>query len=226
MRTCKLLLILTFVFVSTAPARGQEPTQPQQSELLRIITNPVIWRKDFRSVLTLLNDMKKIGETNVVVYADQAEGTRKFSATSGEALKEASELQLLIKENRSQLKPEVLARLSATWNQETSSLGPKAQPIRGESLAAVVLTERTQVPAELLSVEVTPAVLRQQIGEPESITKQVIDRGDERRPIILTLYHYAGDAIVFAVPEMSRTPGVVDRAYLNTQKVSELIFRP
>jgi hypothetical protein len=228
MRTCKLLLIFTFVFVCTAPARGQEPTQPQQSELLRIITNPVIWRKDFRSVLTLLNDMKKIGEANVVVYADQAEGTRKFSATSGEALKEASELQLLIKENRSRLKPEILARLSAIWNLETPSLGPKAQPVRGEweSRAAVVLTERAQAPAELLSVEVTPAVLRQQIGEPESITKQVIDRGDERRPIILTLYHYAGDSIVFAVPEMSRTPGMVDRAFLDTQKVSELIFRP
>ena len=159
MRTCKLLLVLTLVFISTAPALGQEPSQPQQSELLRIITNPVIWRKDFRSVLTLLNDFKKIGELNVFVYADQAEGTRKFSSTSGDALKEASELQMLIKEGRSELKPEVLARLSATWNLETPTLGPKAQPVRGESLSAVVLTERTQVPAELLSVEVTLVVL-------------------------------------------------------------------
>lgn len=225
MRACKMLLILTVVFLNTAHALAQtEPSQPQQSELLRIISNPVIWKKDFRSVLALLNDWKQTGELNVVLYADRAEGTRKFDIE--DALKQASQLHVLMQADRSKLRPEVLAALSSTWDLETPTLAPKAQPGKGETMAAVVLTERAEATAELLSVELTPAVLREQIGEPQSISTQVIDRGDERRPIILTLYHYAGDSIVFAVPDISRTPGVVDRAFLNTQRVSNLIFRP
>lgn len=227
MRACELLLILTIVLASTTPVLAQlEPSQPTQSDLLRIITNPVIWRKDFRSVLTVLNDWKQTGEVSVVIYADQAEGTRKFSLSSGDALKEASALNLLIKDSKSTLNPEVLARLNSVWDLESRSLAPKAQPVKGEALAAVVLTERTQVPAELLSVDLTPAVLKEQIGEPDSITTRVIDTGDERRPIILTIYHYAGDSIAFAVPDLSRTPGVIDRAFLDTKKISDLIFRP
>jgi len=227
MRASKLLLLLTLIIVTAQPTLAQsEPAQPQQSQILRIISNPVIWRKDFPSVLKLLNDLKDTGESKVVVYANQVEGTRKFSLTSGDALREASELHLLMNKSKSELKPEIQARLSTVWNAELTPLTPTAQPVRGESMAAVVLTEKAVIPAELLSVGLTPTALREQIGEPESITTEVLDTGDERRPVILTLYHYAGDSFVFAVPDMSRTPGLVDRAFLNTQKISELIFRP
>src|SRR5215207_5291862 len=111
MRASKLLLLLTLIIVTAQPTLAQsEPAQPQQSQILRIISNPVIWRKDFPSVLKLLNDLKDTGESKVVVYANQVEGTRKFSLTSGDALREASELHLLMNKSKSELKPEIQAR--------------------------------------------------------------------------------------------------------------------
>ena len=62
------------------------------------------------------------------------------------------------------------------------------------------------------------------IGQPETVTTQLIQSEGERRPVILTLHSYAGGAVVFAESDLAPKPGVIDRVILNLPAVSAVVF--
>ena len=117
------------------------------------------------------------------------------------------------------------AELTKTWNEPWTTVTAVAQPGRDDETLRVSLTSKNASPPEFLAPGLNMATVRERSGEPESVTTEAIDDGTERRPIILTIYHYAGDAIEFAVSDRAKTPGLIDRAILDTSKVSEAIFK-
>jgi hypothetical protein len=231
MKKSPVLVVIVALLLTPARGAGRQNQlgtvpQPQQQKekIIKILSDPVLWRKDFPSLLATLKNWNIAGESKVTVFSNQASGARKFDLAGFEALSEAAELHSLMVEKRPDLRPDVEASLTNNFHASLTTLSPVAKPSQHESKSLVTLDTRTIAPPELVASGLTLAVVRQQSGEPESISTQVIDSGDERRPIILTLYHYAGDSIVFAVSDMDPIPDVIERVILDTSKVSEALF--
>lgn len=199
---------------------------PQQNDerIIKILTNSVLWRKDFPSLLATLKNWNNAGEAKVSVFSNEAYGQRKFQRLDSQVSIETNELQALIA-NKPNLKPAFESTLASTWNESLTTVTAVGQPGRDDGTMRVALTSKTVLPPEFLAANLSMATVRQQSGEPDSVTTEIVDNGgNERRPVILTLYHYAGDAVVFAVSDMSPNPDLVDRAILDTRKISEAVF--
>jgi hypothetical protein len=224
---------LTIIFCSLSfipnqrAAQAQSNAAPQGDErakLIKILTNPILWRKDFPSLLAAQQGWHETGETKVFVFSNEAYGRRKFELSATVSLPQTAELQSWII-NKPKLKADVESALASTWNEPLTKLTAVGQPGREDNSMRVAVSSKTLAPPELLAPGLTMATVIEQSGDPESVTTEILDTGgSERRPVILTIYHFAGDAVSFAVSDMSPTPGVVERAILDTAKVSGAIF--
>jgi len=245
MKLMILVCVIAFALfeISSDAARSNSNTIPntenildqsQDEQIVRILTNKVLWRDDFPSLLRRLKSLNASGETKISVLPNEAYGERKF--TSLEVVGETGELHSLMGELRSlmmglpPLKPAVQAKLNATWNQSIDTVTAVGQPSGDDGSVRVNLTSKKPsttnlIPTpEFLAPELTLSTVKQQNGEPEKVTTQIVDSEGEHRPEIVTLYHYAGGAIVFAVSDMSPTPLIIDRVILDTAKVSQALF--
>jgi hypothetical protein len=219
-----------FEFKPIAHAESMSLVQTQDEQIVKILTNKALWRDDFPSLLRVMKSLNVSGETKISVLSNEAYGERKFVFLEA-LVKEVGTVHSLINDSAA-LKPDVLAKLNEVWNQPLDAVTVAGQPGGDDGTLRVSLTStkvRTSnmIPKpEFLATGLTLSTIKQQTGEPEKVTTQIIDSGeDERRPVILTLYHYAGDAIIFAVSDMSPNPEIIDRAILDTQKVSRAISR-
>jgi hypothetical protein len=223
-----VLSFLALVPFHVAASQALTTQETERDKAIKILTDPVLWRKDFPSLLAALQSWKVAGESKVFVFSNEAYGLRKFSRSDPEGMIETAELHLLMDSsmaNKPRLRPAVDDALTRAWNQPFTTLTAVGQPGRDDGTIRVALTSKRTVPPELLAAGLTMATVRQQSGEAENVTTEIVDNGgSERRPVILTLYHYAGDAVVFAVSDMSPSPDMVDRAILDTAKISDAIF--
>ncbi|HKR63624.1 MAG TPA: hypothetical protein VJZ00_07825, partial [Thermoanaerobaculia bacterium] len=77
--------------------------------------------------------------------------------------------------------------------------------------------------ARYINVQARIEQVEQKWGKPERVTEEVLDDGTDRRPIALTLYHYANDAVIVVTTDIN-DPHAVDRVYLDTKTVMQTIF--
>ena len=246
MKLMMLVCVIAFALfeISSDAARSNSNTIPgtenildqsQDEQIVKVLTNKVLWRDDFPSLLKRLKSLNASGETKISVLPNEAYGERKF--TSLEVVGETGELHSLMRELRSlmmglpPLKPAVQAKLNATWDQSMDTVTGVGQPSGDDGSVRVNLTSKKPsttnlIPTpEFLAPELALSTVKQQNGEPEKVTTQIVDSAEgEHRPEILTLYHYAGGAIIFAVSDMSPTPLIIDRVILDTARVSKALF--
>jgi hypothetical protein len=83
----------------------------------------------------------------------------------------------------------------------------------------------TNSPSGFLNPKMTVAAVVERLGKPEKIVRQLIQTEKERRPIVLTLYTYAGNAIAFAESDISPIPGSVDRVILDVPSITAELFQ-
>ena len=229
------LIVVCLIAFSLFPMVGNVPRsnaaaehiflqETQDAKIVKIVTDPALWSKDFPSLLTTLKSLNRVGETKVSVLSNQAFGETKFSELNPEFKGKTGELHSLMN-TPPKLKPGVEASLNETWNQPLNTVTAVGQPSTDDGSLRVTLTSKAVVRPEFLAPGLTLGTVRQENGEPEKISRRVVSSGgDERRPVILTLYHYAGDAVIFAVSDMSPEPEKIDRAILDTAKISKAIF--
>src|SRR5947208_97411 len=109
---------------STGPMFLQES---EDAKIVRIVTDPVLWSKDFPSLLRTLKSWNSSGEIKVAVLSNEAFGERKFPELSSEILGETGELHSAMKV-MPKLKPGVEATLNSTWNQPPDTVTVVGQP--------------------------------------------------------------------------------------------------
>jgi len=77
---------------------------------------------------------------------------------------------------------------------------------------------------QFLPDRLSMAMVRSRLGKEERVSTELLDDGTERRPVVLTLHHYAGGAIVFVESDLNPNIGSVDRVFLDAPKISASIF--
>lgn len=203
------------------PAPGAAAVQDEQTKIKAILADPALWGKDFDSLLSTLKDWRESGESKIEVFAGEAVGaTPPPNAVSARG--QATQLHSRMIEDDPKFKPEFEGQLNKVASVEIDKVVPTVHPSKDDQMPRVVMlnkSERTEYLAPGLTIDTVQA----RLGQPESVSEEVKDTGDERRPIVLKRYHYAGGAIIFAESDVTK-PGKVERVILDATRISGAIF--
>jgi len=179
-----------------------------------MIRDPLLWRPDYPAALRSVPALSKAGETQVEILSRRIVGTRKYSDRG------AAERDAHAAEQAQAAAPPMRVAVGST-----EARGRKLPPI-----AAIDFPDDRSVrvgtpdhDAQYINVNARIEQVEQKWGKPEKVTQEVLDDGTERRPIALTLYHYANDAVIVVTTDIN-DPHAVDRVYLDTKTVMQTIF--
>lgn len=196
----------------------QGTNQTQQTALEDILTDQSLWGEDFPSVLSALPAFTQAGEQQVSVFPNRIIGRTKYTRRP----------QLGPKVKRLAQGLRASTRLRSTSSKVGSYMTQGRVPLNAQTYQ--LPDDRTfrisaAVPsAQFIAPGLSIAGVKQRLGKEEKVTTEVLDDGTERRPVILTLYHYAGGAIVFVESDVNPNIGSVDRVFLDAQRISTTIF--
>ncbi|MFN2576184.1 MAG: hypothetical protein ABR607_00675 [Pyrinomonadaceae bacterium] len=187
----------------------------QQRALEDILTDPALWGKGFPSALATLPAFARAGEKQVIIFHDRMLGGTKFRDRE-EADQQARRLSDALKSMNASPRS---AKLKAYLGQRDVRLRPEVVLLADDRSYRVAAMGQELLPARLMISDV-----RKRLGKEERITTELLDDGTERRPVILTLHHYAGGAIIFAESDWSPIVGSVDRVFLDASRISTSLF--
>ena len=188
----------------------------QERSLEDILTDQALWGKGFPSALATLPAFARAGEKQVWIFRDRVVGGTKFSNRE-EADRQARRLSDALKS---------MQNTSPRSAKLKAYLGQGVEPLRSEVVLfpddrsyRVAAMGNDFLPERLMMSDV-----RKRLGKEERTTTELLDDGTDRRPVILTLHHYAGGAIIFAESDWSPIAGSVDRVFLDASKISTTLF--
>lgn len=179
-----------------------------------MIRDPLLWGPDYPAALRTIPALAQAGQTTVEILPRRVVGSRKYS-DRGAAERDAK----------------AAARAQAAPPTMRVTVGSSAAAGRKLPPAAVIdfpddRSVRIGTPdhdAQYINVKARIEQVEQRWGRPERVTEEVLDDGTDRRPITLTLYHYANDAVIVVTTDIN-DPHAVDRVYLDTKTVMRAIF--
>jgi len=195
------------------------PEAKNPAPLQKILTDPALWGKGFPSVLAYLPSWTRIDERSVAVSPDKVVGATRYSTP------EAASAQVR----------KLTTALRGPKRKPSSEFADLLKPILGQpppfQVTAVPLQEDDSVHVawvgpqlELLAPGLTVETIQNRLGPPEKVTREIVQTEKDHRPVTLTLYRYAGGAVVFAESDLAPKPGVVDRVILNVRAVTTVVF--
>jgi hypothetical protein len=215
-RPVRLAVIVGAAVLGLARLSAQ-PVPDQRLEGL--LKDSRIWGTHFGEVLAAMPTWNDAGEQQVVVYRSRVEGAREFSSVAAARQMETQTRAAFKKAQQWKLRPSFVDLLA---------------PLMGRPVvtrnAAQVKTPDGEVrlawggTRQLLAADLTKAKLTDAQGQPERITRRVVPTDDERRPVVLTELHYANGTVVFSQPDYAPRPGFIDRAVLNTGRITQVVF--
>jgi hypothetical protein len=179
-----------------------------------MLRDPLLWGPDYPAALRTVPALARAGESRVEILPRQVVGARKYT-DRGAAERDAK----------------VAAQVQAAPPPMRVNVGtPQAAQRNLPPAAAITFPDdrsvRVGTPdqnAQYINVNARIEQVEQRWGKPERVTEEVLDDGTDRRPITLTLYHYANDAVIVVTTDIN-DPHAVDRVYLDTKTVMRAIF--
>jgi hypothetical protein len=190
--------------------------------LEKVLSNPNIWGKDFKTALADVSVLQAIGEGEVAIFPDKVQSTSPKNDTA--------ELQNLVVEFRTALSTvpkETRDGVRDVMNCDKSSSSARCQTgflLGSQTVKEVHEHGETQVAAaskqlQFLAPDANVSLIKKELGPPEAVTQKVVQTEYERRPEVLTEYHYASGQITFVTSSMGSN-GRVDRVYVDANAVS------
>jgi hypothetical protein len=199
---------------------GGYELQDRDALIRRILSDTKLWGKDFPLVLASLPSFNRAGEKEITVLPNRIVGERRFKSLD-EAGREAEDVSKYLSLGQNKFRPEFEELFQRGFRERIAALKPQPLNFLDDDTKRVAILSRE---SQFLAPGLTIATVRQILGEPEKITREVLDNG-ERRPIILKIHHYAGGAIAFAESNWTTRPGDIDRAFLNVPAVTAAVFQ-
>jgi len=188
-------------------------TTNQGRNLENILSDQTLWGAGFSSALAALPALTRMGETRVWLFHDKMLGGTKY-ASREEAYAAATKLS------------EELKNVPTPRSSRFADMITKASPLKVEVyyLAEDRSYRISAAGPQFLPDRLSMAVVRKRLGKEERVTTELLDDGTERRPVVLTLHHYAGGAVIFVESDLNPDMGSVDRVFLDAPKISATIF--
>jgi hypothetical protein len=201
---------------STVKHRHSKMNQAQQTRLEDILTDESLWGEDFPSVLKTLEAFTRAGEQQISVFPDKILGRTKYTrrAQAEAKLNRLAQGLKVTPKARS-------SKLESFMTQARTALAARVIQFQDDRTFRI---STAGVSAQFLERGLTISDVEARLGKAERVTTEVLDDGTERRPVILTLHHYAGGAIIFVESDVNPNVHSVDRVFLDVSKISATLF--
>jgi len=191
-----------------------------QTAVDKILVGQTLWGEDAFAAFGFLDRWKELGVSSVIVFSDRlASGTPLESAT--EAQRRAKLTVSAMRRPTSQLRPTFAAGYGAAISKRARALKVETSQFLEDRSYRVVLMGRE---GEFLKKDLKLQTVIDAYGAPEKTTTEVIHFRGERRPAILTHYHYANSAVQFVELDLAPTPGLVNRVVIDVAAATNQIF--
>jgi hypothetical protein len=218
--TRRYAILPSGVSLEPTPEASESNLQDKDDLIRRILSDAKLWGKDFPLVLASLPGFNRAGEKEITVLPNRIVGERRFKSLD-EAGREAADVSKYLSSGQNKFRPDFQELFQRGFRERVATLKPQPLNFLDDDTKRVAILSRE---SQFLAPGLTIATVRQVLGEPEKITREVLDNG-ERRPIILKIHHYAGGAIAFAESNWTTRPGDIDRAFLNVPAVTAAVFQ-
>jgi hypothetical protein len=197
------------------------PAGAQPAPLLeRMLTDPKLWGEDAFAVFASLDRWRMAGERAIEIYPDRVVSATK-TETPDLARPRLSQLTAAMQRPRPALRAAFTAAYAAAVAARAPGFQAEIQRVVEDESFRVVWVRPG---AQFLRRGVTIRSVIDAYGKPEKTTTEVIHGRGERRPAVLTLYHYANGAVIFVESDLAPTPGLVDRVVLDVPAATAVIF--
>lgn len=206
-----LSLLAAVLFL--CPVHAQAP-RDDTATLLAMLRDPLLWGPDFPSAVRAVPALASTGEPSLQVFRHSvAGGTRYAKHAQAEAAAKA-----------------VRGALTNPATPRVPVFG-RANPAPLRDLQAIVFRDDRTLRvgtspdehAQYLAPDARLDAIEAKYGKADDVTTETLDDGTERRLIGLTLYYYAGGAIVLVTADYG-DPRRVDRVHLDTRAVARAAF--
>lgn len=194
-------------------ATRQQKAKLQKKTVLQILTDKVLWGKDFLTVLAYLESFQRVNETRIAVFSDEVVTTTALKSED-EGKRAAEQLNQTIEKLTADPTP-LNKNLLLRFDGQRKTLRAEVLPYFAEDESVRVRVDSLDLFSDKLAVE----TVKKQLGKPEKVSTLLVETEGEMRPLILTLFSYAGGAIVFAEADIAVRPGFINRVYLDVPKI-------
>lgn len=196
------------------------------ASLEKILSNQVIWGKDFPAALLDVVALDKFGEKTVAVFPDKVQtvATKADEITTGE---DKLHFEYVIKS----IPTETHDNLAALTNCGRTGFRIDCDKLREGSQYVASFkwagsTHVTATPkdkdARFLSPDATVDLVKKEFGPPENITTKVVRSDYESRPIIFTQYAYASGQVTF-ITSNTNPNGKIEQVHMDASAVSKCV---
>jgi len=217
----QIVLLVAIGGIGMTSRGWAQPSSPVS--LQKVLTNTQIWGKDFSTALADVAAMHKVGQSQVSVFESKVETAS--GGKFGTLHLNVSEFQQALSSVSAADKAAVHEMLNCKGASKPSCSSPvltasqhAEQTEEHNSVTIAASAQKLQFLRPGASID----TVRTQLGNPEQVTREVIQTKYERRPTILTKYQYASGAVIFATSNL-KPNGEIDRVILNADEVSKAL---
>jgi hypothetical protein len=210
------IALLGFTFISAIcgqTPRGDEPDPPQRTNLMKIISDPVIWSNNFLPAIAQAEALEQAGERFIELFPRKILSGEKFNKedkkNSDDKLRSYDQAQTDAD------KFELYQKMSKSFGFAKQS-GKTISYLSDEIDSLVVGIDYKD--GFLFKPDTKMEMVFKQFGKPEKTDSRAIHGRGEERPEILTLYSYENGIIMFAESDNAAEPGLLNRVFIDVPR--------
>ncbi len=214
-RSFSIFILAIGLLWPVGAASGQTPTG---ASLTQILTIDELWGDDFQAVLAYLQSWELVGEQEVAVFGDRIVGATPYESLTAAASK-SRDLSVEITK-AAPIASQTLAPMLEPYRKQAPRFEVEVAISSHDGSQRVAWTAPT---IQLLAPGLTMATVRERLGPPEEVTREVIESERDHRPVELTGLSYAGGAAIFVETNIAPRPGYVDHVVLDIPAVAAVL---
>ena len=210
------IALLGFTFISAICGQtrpGNEFVPPQRSNLLRIISDSVIWGRNFLPAIALTEALEKGGERFIELLPEAIISGEKFGA--GDNKNKDEKIRRYKQALDEAESTELYQKLSKSFGFTKIPGKTISYPMKENDSLVVGITYEGNF---LFSPATKTATIFRRFGKPEKTDTRAIHGRGEERPEILTLYSYENGIILFAESDNAAEPGLLNRVFIDVPR--------
>ncbi len=210
------LAVLGFTFISAICGQtqpGKEHTPSQNSNLLKIISDRVIWGENFLPAIAQAQAFDKAGEKYIEVFPQAILSGEKFAR--GDKNNSDAKMRMYEQAQADADKSDLYQKLLRSYAFAKVSGKTISYPSAETDSLVVGLEYKDGV---LFKPDTKMEMVFKQFGKPERTDTRTINGRGEERPQILTLYSYERGIIIFAEADIAEAPGLLNRVFIDVPR--------
>jgi hypothetical protein len=213
----KILMVNGIVLLGSLCCVSQ---QPRQVTVQQVLSNQKIWGKDLSTALADVLAWQKLGGHSIAIKANSVQSTTPIGdvkETVSHVERAVTTAPMYTRDVHRVMGCDEMVKMMCT----VGVLGHGQMVTESKDLGTTTVATKTpqlQFIAPAANIE----LLRKELGPPEKVTQEVVQTEYERQPVVVTKYHYASGAIVFATTNM-KPNGKIDRAIIDADAVAKVV---